>query len=86
MEDPIYYPMTDIPEKEHQADNFSKTVLIYELDKITKAMYDVALGYYNFNTRSWFVVGGDSILAYCWTELPYMPSMKKRSFNPINIE
>jgi len=46
-----FYPMTDIPEKEQLVDNFSKTVIVYELDVTTKEMYDVALGYYNFNVR-----------------------------------
>lgn len=80
-----FYPMTDIPEKEQSVDNFSKTVIVYELDVNTKEMYDVALGYYNFNVKAWFLNGGEPMIAYCWTYMPVPRHMKKSYFKPINL-
>jgi hypothetical protein len=86
MDDIEFHIMTDIPDKEHPVDNFSKTVIVYELTRETKEVQDFALGYYNFNTKSWFLNDGESLEASLWSYLPMPTGMKNRHFKTINID
>ena len=64
-----FYPMSKKP-KQVKNEHFSETVLIYELDLGTKEIVHFDLGYFDFETNKWNVLGNDSLILYCWAEIP----------------
>jgi hypothetical protein len=65
-----FHPMWKKPEASGDEDGYSKTVIVYELDHDTKKVIDSDLGYYNFETETWHVLGDFSMHLWCWTEIP----------------
>lgn len=59
-----YNPMTVLP-KQVDGEYFSNTVLVYDKD-----LQDVDLGFYNFDTEKWDVLGGFQMDLICWSEIP----------------
>ena len=59
-----YNPMIIFPEKV-DGEYFSRTVLVYDKD-----LDDVDLGFYNFDTEKWDVLGGFQMDLICWSEIP----------------
>lgn len=79
-----YYPMDVIPSKEEEVDNFSKIVLLYELDK-ERNLGDIGFGCYNFNIKAWCTVAGEPMNSICWAYIPAPFSIPK-SWQPIEVE
>lgn len=65
-----FHPMWKKPEPSGDEDGYSKTVIVYELDHDTKKVVDSDLGFYNFETEKWNVLGDFSMNLWCWTEIP----------------
>ena len=57
-------PMNVFP-SQVEGEYFSKTVLVYDKD-----LDDVDLGFYNFDTKKWDVMGGFQMDLICWSEIP----------------
>lgn len=64
-----FYPMFKKP-KQVKNEHFSETVIVYELDLGTKEIICFDFGFYNFDTGNWNVLGKDSLILYCWSEIP----------------
>ena len=69
MENRIYHPMFKKP-KQVENEHFSETVIVYELDGGTKEIVNFDLAYYDFEQNEWITLGFDSMVLYCWTEIP----------------
>ena len=59
-----FNPMTQLPQQV-EGEDFSRTVLVYDKD-----LEDVDLGFYNFDTEKWDVLGGFQMDLICWSEIP----------------
>lgn len=64
-----FHPMFKKP-KQVENEHFSETVIVYELDLGSKEVTHFDLGYFDFETHKWRVLGNDSIILYCWSEIP----------------
>lgn len=60
------YPQPSIDDKE-----VSKFVIVYDED-----LQDCDLGWFDFKTKEWNVIGGFSMKLKCWCEIP-KPSNKE---------
>lgn len=59
-----YNPMSIFP-KQVEGEHFSNTVMVYDKD-----LKDFDLGFYNFDTKKWDVMGGFQMDLICWSEIP----------------
>lgn len=59
-----FYTMNEFP-SQVEGEHFSKTVLVYDKD-----LDDVDLGFYNFDTQKWDVLGGFQMDLICWSYVP----------------
>lgn len=59
-----FNPMNIFPKKV-EGEYFSKTVLVYDKD-----LDDVDLGFYNFDTQKWYVMGDFQMDLICWSYIP----------------
>lgn len=57
-------PMNEFP-TQVDGEHFSKTVLVYDKD-----LDDVDLGYYDFESAKWQVMGGFQMDLICWSYIP----------------
>ena len=60
----LFKPMTEFP-PQVEGEDFSETVLVYDTD-----LEDFDLGFYNFDTKKWDVMGGFQMDLICWSEIP----------------
>lgn len=65
-----FHPMWKKPKVSNDDSRFSKIVLVYELDFDTKKMINSDLGYFDFEEETWSKFGEDSMMLYCWKEIP----------------
>ena len=61
----VFYPMSELPEREESDPVFSKMVIIYN-DKLNS----VDLGYFDFEEGSWSHFGESTFLLKCWCYIP----------------
>lgn len=85
MEEIMFHQMSEIPEKDMDCDNYSKEVLVYQLDPVTAEVVDISIACYNFNFNAWFSLTIDSIYAYCWA-YPPIPTKLDGSWQPLEID
>jgi len=64
-----FHPMWKKP-NQVKDEHFSETVIVYELDHDTKEVQASDLGFYNFDTCEWMILGDMSMKLWCWTEIP----------------
>ena len=65
MEACKFYSMQDFPEKEPD-EKFSKTVIVFSADENTFC----DLGFYDFETNEWAILGDISMKLICWCYIP----------------
>lgn len=58
------FPMDVLPEQV-EGEHFSKTVLVYDED-----LEDFDLGFFNYDTQKWDVMGGFQMKLICWSYIP----------------
>ena len=59
----LFKPMTELP-PQVESEDFSETVLVYDTD-----LDDCDLGFYNFDTQRWGVLGGFKMNLICWRHI-----------------
>lgn len=64
-----FHPMWKKP-PQVKDEHFSETVIVYDLDHDTKEVEASDLGFYNFDTEEWMILGDLSMKLCCWTEIP----------------
>ena len=69
-------PMNEFPQKV-EGEHFSKTVLVYDID-----LEDFDLGFYNFDTQKWDVMGGFQMALICWSDIPTPHILQVSDFKP----
>lgn len=70
------YPMNEFP-TQVEGEHFSKTVLVYDSD-----LEDLDLGFYNFDTQKWDVMGGFQMELICWSYIPTPHDLQVSDFKP----
>ena len=56
--------------KQKKNKHYSETVIVYELDLVTKEIKSCDFAYFNFETSKWNVIGTDTFFLHCWVEVP----------------
>lgn len=69
-------PMNEFP-IQVDGEHFSKTVLVYDKD-----LEDFDLGYYDFESHKWQVMGGFQMDLICWSYIPMPHELQVFDFNP----
>ena len=69
-------PMNEFP-TQVEGEDFSKTVLVYDAD-----LEDFDLGYYNYDTKNWEVMGCFQMKLICWSEIPLPHKLVVGNFKP----
>ena len=59
----LFKPMTELP-PQVESEDFSEIVLVYDTD-----LDDCDLGFYNFDTQKWDVLGGFQMNLICWRHI-----------------
>ncbi|WP_312306561.1 hypothetical protein [Chryseobacterium sp.] len=70
-------PMNEFP-SQVEGEHFSKTVLVYDKD-----LEDVDLGYYDFESQKWQVMGGFQMELICWTLIPVPNELRVLHFDSV---
>jgi len=65
-----FHPMWKKPKPSKDDETKSVTVLLYEINPVTKITTDKDLGYFDFESGEWSVLGDFSMELYCWTDIP----------------
>ena len=69
-------PMNEFPEQV-EGEHFSRTVLVYDMD-----LEDFDLGFYNYDTQKWDVMGGFQMELICWSYIPKPHNLQVSYFKP----
>lgn len=65
-----FHPMWKKPNASDDDERISVMVLVYEVDPVTNIMTDKDLGYYDFESDNWSVLGGFEMELVCWSYIP----------------